>query len=53
MVPGVNAESEADARNQAVAKVTAMVPSEGYVISHPTIEAENRSVPAEVATVSG
>jgi hypothetical protein len=52
-VPGLHAGSEADAKNQAIARVTAMVPSEGYVISQPTIEAENGHVPAEAAEVAG
>jgi hypothetical protein len=51
-VRDLRAASEGDAKNEALDKVRAMIPSEGYVVSNPTIEIGNGQIPAEMAGAS-
>jgi hypothetical protein len=51
-VRDLRAASEADAKSEALDKVRAMIPSEGYVVSNPTIEIGNGQIPAEMAGAS-
>jgi hypothetical protein len=45
-VPAITAESEADAKNAAIARVTGLVPSQGYVVSSPEVIHEETAMPA-------
>ncbi|MEA2667328.1 MAG: hypothetical protein QOJ33_262, partial [Chloroflexota bacterium] len=45
-VPAITAESEAEAKNAAIARVTALVPSDGYVVSGPEVIHEETRLPA-------
>jgi hydrophobic/amphiphilic exporter-1 (mainly G- bacteria), HAE1 family len=45
-VPAITAESEADAKMAAIARVTALLPSEGYVVSSPEVAHEETAMPA-------
>jgi HAE1 family hydrophobic/amphiphilic exporter-1 len=51
-VLGLRAASEADAKNAAIAKVTALVPSAGYVVSSPEVTHAEAGLPAAMAEVS-
>jgi hydrophobic/amphiphilic exporter-1 (mainly G- bacteria), HAE1 family len=48
-IPRVEAESEADAKNAAVSKVTGMLPREGYVVSSPELNVDGERAPDAVA----
>jgi hydrophobic/amphiphilic exporter-1 (mainly G- bacteria), HAE1 family len=45
-VPAIAAESEAEAKNAAIARVTGLVPSQGYVVSSPEVIHEETAMPA-------
>jgi HAE1 family hydrophobic/amphiphilic exporter-1 len=51
-VPGVEAESEAVAKDVAVSKVKGMLPREGYVVSNPEVHVEGDPMPAAMAEAS-
>ena len=51
-IPNVEAESEAAAKTVAVSRVKAMLPREGYVVSHPEVQVEEGPVAAATAQVS-
>jgi hypothetical protein len=51
-VLGLRAASEADAKNAAIAKVTALVPSSGYVVSNPEVTHDEAGLPTAMAGVS-
>ena len=48
-VPNVAAESEATAKDVALSRVKAMLPREGYVVSNPEAQVEERPVAAASA----
>lgn len=51
-IPKVVAESEADAKAVAVSTVKGMLPSEGYVVSNPELDADREPVAAARAQIS-
>jgi membrane protein implicated in regulation of membrane protease activity len=51
-VPAIPADSDADAKNVAIAKVRALIPSEGYVVSNPEVNREEARMSPAMAEVS-